>query len=103
MPEPFVFLRSPIEQALDLYNEYGDPWLGLQPGDLMTPRNRPKPPTMYVTGRGNVRGAGHVMVWHTWGLGSIRDRKVMAHSFIAAAGREPVLQIPATRHAILPR
>ena len=105
MPEQFVLLRSPIEQALDLYNEYGDPWLGLRPGDMMTPRNRPKPPTMYVTIRGNVvmQHNHHPMVWHTWGLGTISDRKVMAEAFIAAAGRAPVIPVPTAKHAILPR
>ena len=56
-------------------------------------------PQMYVDNRGNVvYHHNHApMVWHTWGLGSIPERIIMAQAFIAAAGRAPVIQVPATR------
>jgi len=68
--------HNPLDDFIATLRAHGDPILGLAPGDLDKPITSPR---YRVTRRGNVYDdLERRTVWATHGLGSIRERVVMA-------------------------
>ena len=73
-----------IAELMRLVDTYGDPTLGIKPGDL----SKPRPPSLQplrITRRGNVYDDTlRKVVFATWGLGSIKERIAIAQAWLDA-------------------
>lgn len=74
--------HAAISEMGRMLNQYGDFWLGLEPGDLR--REMSSPRTRYrVTRRGNVYDdIANMSAFHTWGMGTQSERYVIARRWI---------------------
>ena len=77
-----------LAELIRIIDTYGDSTLGIQPGDLSKPRT-PTIEPLRITRRGNVYDDTlRRVVFPTWGLGSIKERKAIAQAWLDAGKSE---------------
>lgn len=75
-----------LAEMLAALDTYGDPALGIHPGDVSRPWV-PRIQPLRVTRRGNVYDDTlRRSVFATWGMGSIRERRIIAQAWIDGFG-----------------